>query len=198
MTTTTKTRSTSVDRHRVFFALWPDEETAEHLHALAGNLLGHGGRHRRGSGQGRLVAEHDLHLTLAFVGAVSSSMLVQLQEAAAELQAPEVSIRLDKLGFWPRGGVVYAGCTAGDGSRDVVQLMRSMSGVLDDLHWSHDHRSLAPHVTLARQVRGIELPRLGTPFYWRASTFSLVRSALHPSGARYETLAEWPLRDADE
>ncbi len=199
-------------RQRVFFALWPDEETAEHLHALAGNLVEHGrgGSHRgnhsanhlgtrsRGHHGGRVVAEHDLHLTLAFVGSVDSSTLDQLCVAASELALPAVSVRLDKLGFWPRGGVVYAGCHDGDASRDLLRLMRSVIGLLDTLHLPHDHRSLSPHVSLARNVRGIDLPRLGTPFHWQARTFALVRSVLQPSGARYETLAEWPLLEAGE
>ena len=176
-------------RHRVFFALWPDLETAEHLHALAGNLVAHA------SVPGRLSAERNLHMTLAFVGSVDDLMLARLTDLAAGLAVESVLVTLDELGFWPRGGVVYAAC------RNTGPLHHAFSAcalLLDELGVHREHRSPVPHVTLARNVRGVKLPRLGEPISWVANELSLVASELRPSGARYRTLASWPMLSTDD
>ena len=72
------------------------------------------------------------------------------------------------------------------------------AGLLDRLGLPSERRVPVPHVTLARNVRGIDLPRLGEAVSWQAQEFALVRSELQPSGARYETLASWPMTDAEE
>ena len=53
-----------INKHRVFFALLPDDEIAAHLLAL--------GHHVAARGGGRLMPVHNLHLTLAFMGSVTS------------------------------------------------------------------------------------------------------------------------------
>jgi hypothetical protein len=62
--------------HRVFFALWPDDEATAHLSALAHELTTRGG--------GRVMRPASLHLTLAFVGAVTPSQLPGLEEIAGD------------------------------------------------------------------------------------------------------------------
>ena len=147
-------------RHRVFFALWPDEDTAEHLHALAGNLVAHA------SVPGRLSAVRNLHMTLAFVGSVDDAMLERVSDAATELAIDSCEVSLDQLGFWPRGGVVYAACR---NTGSLHHAFTACAMLLDEIGVHRDHRPPVPHVTLARNVRGIQLPRLGEPISWAAS-----------------------------
>jgi 2'-5' RNA ligase len=55
--------------HRIFFALWPDAEVMSHLAALGHSLASPGSRPMR---------PHSLHLTLAFLGSVTSAQLARL------------------------------------------------------------------------------------------------------------------------
>jgi 2'-5' RNA ligase len=175
--------------HRVFFALWPDAEAVAHLSALAHELTAHGSR---------VMRPGSLHLTLAFVGAVPAERIPQLEEIAGAIRAEPFELSLDRLGFWPRGGVLWAGC------RQAPAPLRRLAGTLAaDLRgagFAIDARAgadLVPHVTLARRARCASLPRLETPIAWRVQDFALVESHLLPSAASYRTLAGFPLAKAD-
>ncbi len=176
--------------HRVFFALWPDHEATSHLLALAHELTARGG--------GRVMRPATLHLTLAFVGSVSPARLVELGGIAAGVRAEAFDLSIDRLGFWPQRGILWAGC------REAPQPLRRLAGSLvADLRaagFTIDHRSgadLVPHITLARRARCASLPRLETPIRWRASEFALVETHLHPSAANYKTLASFPLAEPE-
>ena len=173
---------------RVFFALWPDDEATAHLSALAHDLTARGGR---------VMRPASLHLTLAFVGAVAPSMIPRLEEIASGICAESFELSLDRLGFWPQRGILWAGC------RETPTPLRRLAGALvADLRaagFAVDHRSgadLVPHVTLARRARCAPLPRLGTPISWQVDDFALVESHLHPSAASYRTLVRFPLAAA--
>jgi len=175
---------------RVFFALWPDDEATAHLSALALDLTSRGG--------GRVMRPASLHLTLAFVGAVAPSRIPLLEEIAGGVVAGSFELSLDRLGFWPQRGILWAGC------RQPPAPLRCLAGALVTglraVGFAIDHRSgadLVPHVTLARRARCASLPRLGTPIGWRVGEFALVESHLHPSAASYRTLARFPLADAE-
>jgi 2'-5' RNA ligase len=175
--------------HRVFFALWPDDEATAHLSALAHDLASRGGA--------RVMRPASLHLTLAFVGAVTPSQIPLLEEIAGAVRAESFELSLDRLGFWPQRGILWAGC------RQTPAPLRRLAGALvADLRaagFAVDHRSgadLVPHVTLARRARSASLPRLGTPISWQVDDFALVESHLHPSAASYKTLAGFPLAAA--
>jgi 2'-5' RNA ligase len=178
-----------VARHRLFFALWPDAEIASHLYALGADLVAHT------SGRGRVMRAESLHMTLAFVGSVTSIQRDALIESANGIQCGAFDVSLDRLGFWPRGGVLYAGSSASGGTMPCRQrrLFDAVRALILQSNLPHDGRLQVPHVTLARNVRGPDLPRLGAPLSWHANEFALVESQLHSSGARYKTLATWPL-----
>ena len=176
--------------HRVFFALWPDAEATAHLSALAHELTTRGG--------GRVMRPASLHLTLAFAGAVTPGQVPRLEEIAGGVRAESFDLSLDRLGFWPQRGILFAGC------RSTPAPLRRLAGALAaDLRaagFAIDHRSgadLVPHITLARRARCASLPRLGTPIGWRVDEFALVESHLHPSAATYRTLARFALAEPD-
>ncbi len=171
--------------HRVFFAIWPDAEAVSHLAALGHAMAGSGGRTMRPA---------SLHLTLAFIGAVETEKLAALRDVGAAVDGDAFELSLDRLGFWPQRGILWAGC------RQPPSALRRLSERLDAGLAAAGFplerpggKSLMPHVTLARRVRCRELPRLETPIRWRVDTFALVESHLHPSEASYRTLAEFLL-----
>lgn len=185
-------------KHRVFFALWPDADEAEHLAALGQNLVA-------GCGA-RVMPMENMHLTLAFIGAVTPVQLEQLIALAAEVRATSFDLRLDRLGFWPQGGVLWAGCrksplrqrnacSALPADR-LRELFAKLAAAVRAAGFALPPRPRIPHVTLARRARCASLPRLGTPLGWRVNEFALVESIAQPIGVRYETLATFALDSA--
>ena len=180
---------TEARSRRVFFALWPDDEAVSHLSALAHDLSARGG--------GRVMRPASLHLTLAFVGAVTPTQLGQIEDIAAGVRAEAFDLSLDRLGFWPQRGILWAGCR--QSPAPLRRLAESLGGGLRAAGFAIDPRSTAqvPHITLARRARCASLPRLGTPIRWRVGEFALVETHLHPSAASYKSLAAFPLDEAD-
>jgi 2'-5' RNA ligase len=174
---------TGTGLRRVFFALFPPPEVAEHLIALGHNLAGPGG--------GRMMRLPALHLTLAFVGSVSSTQIDELIAVGERVKASTFDLCLDRLGFWPCGGVLWAGCRELTyAERRLLELLRDK---LQGAGFAVDQQPHVPHVTLARRVRCAALPRLATPLGWHVNEFSLIESHLHHAGARYQTLATFQL-----
>lgn len=135
-----------------------------------------------------------LHLTLAFIGAVSAEQLETLCSVARGIRAEPFELYLDRLGFWPQRGILWAGC------RQPPKALQGLCNALDTglvaaglAPERHGGDGLVPHVTLARRVRCPKLPRLETPIHWPVGEFALVESHLHPSAASYRTVAEFPL-----
>ncbi|MDP1735746.1 MAG: RNA 2',3'-cyclic phosphodiesterase [Sulfuritalea sp.] len=181
---------TEARSRRVFFALWPDDEAVSHLSALAHDLAARGG--------GRVMRPAALHLTLAFVGSVTPAQLVDLERIAAGVRAEAFDLSLDRLGFWPQRGILWAGCRQTPPA--LKRLAGSLAAGLTDAGFVIDPRSASaqvPHITLARRARCASLPRLGTPIGWRVGEFALVETHLHPSAASYQTLACFPLQEPD-
>jgi len=173
--------------HRLFFALWPDAGTAEHLGALAEALA---------TRNARPVPDTQMHMTLRFLGAVSAAQLPAVMTVAEQVaaEAESFTVTLDKLGFWPQGGILYAGCSKTPSRQR--RLFDALTVALAAAGFTADPRFYVPHVTLARRVRGIDLPRLA-PMHFEATELALVESQLQPSGARYQILATWPLTEPD-
>lgn len=178
----------SAAAHRVFFALWPDAESAGHLAALGQALAGRGGRPVRAA---------SLHLTLRFIGSVSAADLARIESVAGGVRGAAFELTLDELGFWPRGGILWAGCRRAPGAlRDLARALDEALERAGVASGGHRHPGFAPHVTLARHVRGGNLPRLASPLRWHVGRFVLAESHLHPAAASYRELAGFPLAGA--
>lgn len=213
----------AINKHRVFFALLPDDEVASHLLAL--------GHHVAARGGGRLTPVQNLHLTLAFMGSVTSTQMETLVTCAQSVSdavsdeliaafgaendsagEPDWRVRLNRLGFWPQGGVLWAGCRLPPChqrrffAEPSAMRLALHAGALPWILAARLKSALSaarlpppmtphfvPHVTLARGVRCASLPRLGSPLDWSVREFVLLESipqAMHP---RYEVRAVFPL-----
>jgi RNA 2',3'-cyclic 3'-phosphodiesterase len=80
---------TEPDLRRVFFALWPPEETVQALDALAADVAKRTG--------GRRMRRDSLHMTVVFIGSVSPTQLALLQEVAGRVRGEAFNMLIDRL-----------------------------------------------------------------------------------------------------
>jgi 2'-5' RNA ligase len=161
---------------------------------------------RRGAAAVSWVRAENLHVTLRFLGGVDEGTIGRVREALAEAAAGLAPFRIVLQGFGgfpasraPR--VVWVGVTEG-GDR-LGALHGRVEAALARRRIPAEGRPFHPHVTLgrAREPRGeaglVEL--LGAPGAPLGETvvdaIHLMRSELHPAGARYSVLAREPLRE---
>lgn len=170
---------------RVFFALWPDDQALAALDVLAAL-----GAKRCG---GRRVRRESLHLTLAFIGAVSQQQLDLLQQLAAGVVADAYDLQVDRLDYWSRSRILWAGCSMPPPAHD--RLVAALGESLVAAGFQLERRPHLPHMTLVRQARCMGLPVIDQPVKWHIGEFSLVESLLQPAGALYHVLARWGLQE---
>jgi 2'-5' RNA ligase len=145
----------------------------------------------------RLLAIDQLHLTLAFLGAMSPAQVDDVEDAMREALRDEPWPSVLRVGepVWlaPRAPHVLAVEVADeDGALGGLQE-RLVGGLVDSVGFARERRRFLPHVTVARVRRG-QTPRdysldpAPAPVGFGAEAVTLMRSHLGPGGARYEPL----------
>jgi len=162
---------------RLFVCLWPPGHVREALEAL----------HRKDQIGARFVPPENWHVTLRFVGEedpndVAAALSSARFASTVVRLGPAVDIGGERTLFVPVSGadelaaaVVQSTCDLGD------QPIRP--------------RFLG-HVTIARLKKRANVPRaLGEliDVSWTPDEVALVESTLRRDGARYDTLATWPV-----
>jgi 2'-5' RNA ligase len=161
---------------RLFIAVWPPDDVAAELTALP----------RKDQRGVRFVRPENWHITLRFLGDAQVDDVVEALDgvslAAARAQlGPVVDVLAERVLVVPVGGLDEL-------ARIVTRRTRNLG--------QPPPKRFAAHLTLARVKRRARMPHaLGVPFSaaFAVEEVALVQSRLDPDGARYETIATWPL-----
>ena len=161
---------------RLFLAVWPPSEIIERIGALP--------RHKQPGV--RWLAASKWHVTLRFFG---------------EADEEEVAARLDSIVLMPARAVVGPAVTRFGHGVVVIPVdgLDALAGavvdVTADIGKPPPRRRFSGHVTIARLRDGARCELVGTQISgdFDVSEVLLVRSTLHPAGARYDVVGRWPL-----
>lgn len=165
-----------MNHRRLFFAFWPDEPLRHALELARSRLF---------PLSGRPVAAAGLHVTAAFLGAVSEARLADLMNLCGPV--PPLTITLDRLEHWPKPRVLVAATT--HLSDDLRRLVDGLWQRLDRLGFAREPRPYRPHVTLARDVRSVRANLRWECFAWPVDRLELVESVSSPEGVSYRPLS---------
>jgi 2'-5' RNA ligase len=175
-------RSTSIgSRHRsdalrIFVALWPSDTTRAGLTAIQGTLpWPHGCR---------LVAPSDMHVTLAFIGALAGEGLDAVRQAVA-VRSAAITLKFDKLEVW-KGGIAVLTPSGVPEALSALHGRLTASLRTAGVAFDESHPAFAPHVTLARKAQGLAAVAV-EPVSWRSMGHVLAASA----GGRYSLAARF-------
>jgi len=167
---------------RLFFALWPDDETRAAIAALAREQI-----HR----QARRVAADNLHITLAFPGNVTARVQACLEQAAGGVNGAPFDLAIDRLGYWSGPRILWAAPALTP--PELWSLVTSLREVLTACGLIPEDRPYQAHITLARKAsQALNVTRTA-PIPWSIRQFCLVESVSEPAGVRYRVLRFWPL-----
>lgn len=170
-------------RQRLFFALWPDDGVRDRLHALAPQAI-------RGSAA-RRVSRENLHVTLVFLGSVDANTRDCVERVACGIQGRPFTLTLDRLGYWPKPRILWAGSTGLP--EPLVLLVDALKTAVAACDLEPEKRTYRAHVTLARKVtKDLESGDID-PIDWYVNRFVLVESWTRPSGVSYKVLRSWDL-----
>jgi 2'-5' RNA ligase len=175
--------------HRLFVAIRPPEEVIDLLVDAMDD-----------SPALRWVTDHNLHLTLKFIGEVERPLAEDIARELGRIRAGQLRLRLSGVGTFEQrnGGAVWAGVEPRD---RVAALAAKVDRACQDAGCEPERRTFHPHITLARFGRGSKAEvepflrrnaALGSaPF--EVFAFTLFESRLSRHGAHYDAIAEFPL-----
>lgn len=172
---------------RVFFALWPAPALADELGGIAGEMAGSFG--------GKPTRADTIHLTLAFLGDVSTARLSELVALPPPADVRPFPLSLDRLGIWQHNRLLWMGCGE---SPPLLKLVGSLRRQLAEAGFLvlDPTRPFFPHLTLVRKLpSGIKPWQQSLPaaIDWPCSEYRLVASTLSLAGSAYTTLARYRL-----
>lgn len=165
---------------RLFFALWPDSDTRSGLQRISSNLCGHGGGvHQPG----------DLHITLAFLGRVTSQQYTCLTEAVDGVTITPFELVIDRIELWRRPGILWCGPSH---TPDPLRwLVSDLQARLCHCGFGPEKRAYTPHITLARKARSLPDYRISKPLCWPVGGFVLASSDDGNPPNRYKVIKKW-------
>ncbi|MCC7375042.1 MAG: RNA 2',3'-cyclic phosphodiesterase [Verrucomicrobiales bacterium] len=190
---------------RLFVALWPPENVVRSVVQVRDDL-----KQRLPHGVARFVPNHQIHLTMEFLGEVPEDRIPNIWAAVvARLGTPpEFTVRLGLPGTFPGSGrprILWLGLN-GDTSR-VERLRADIVDVWTPFKDGADppEKAFHPHLTLARfremrrndadrilevveSYRGNQVPDTA----WVVRGIRLMRSELGPAGPNYSVEAVMP------
>ncbi|WP_443025451.1 RNA 2',3'-cyclic phosphodiesterase [Sphingomonas sp. Leaf231] len=190
MTVTAKVRYSIM--HRLFVALRPPPPVRSLLVDPMGDVPG-----------ARWQDDGQLHLTTRFIGEVDRRQAEDIAAVLATVVAPVPVARIDGVGTFDRRGRVDTLWARVAPPEPLAALHRKVDQALARAGVAPDTRRYLPHVTLARLARGAADPMavdrwiarhagLASPSF-PLTHLTLYESRLGHDGARYETVARWPL-----
>jgi 2'-5' RNA ligase len=143
------------------------------------------------------VAEANLHVTLKFLGQIDAARVEPIAEAIGAVAARTAPFELGVrgLGAFPAPGrprIVWAGL---EPAAPLATLAADLDATLGTLGFARESRAFAAHVTLGRMRESRRNPALADALArptecgrLPVTRLSLMRSELHPRGARYTEL----------
>jgi 2'-5' RNA ligase len=163
---------------------------------------------KKDSGQAvRWVAAENIHLTIKFLGEISSAnleLLTQAMRAECE-QHHSFQVTVEKLGCFPnprRPRVIWIGLVI---PPEINRLQHQIEAITTRLGYATEDKPFAPHLTIGRvreQANASELQTLRTTLEHKnigslgtftAGAVQLFKSELKPGGPVYTCLATAPL-----
>jgi 2'-5' RNA ligase len=151
---------------RLFVAINFSDETRECLLALRNDL-------RSRSSRGNFSAPENLHLTLVFIGDVSSKKLDKIQAILETVTFAPFDISIDRLGTFSRATLWWAGLRE---DKPLMDLQHEIEHKLALCGFKMDGRKYSPHITLGREVVTDAAPWRIEPFSETVTGIDLMKS----------------------
>ena len=175
--------------HRLFVALRPPPDVRQQLLGLMGGVLG-----------ARWQDDDQLHITLRYIGEVTTPVAEDVAVALGDIHAPPLTLRLNGVGCFDkhdRPNALWAGIAPHDA---ITTLHKKIDHALVRIGLPSEARAYRPHITLARLNRSagpvdgflaVHPALAGAPF--DIAHMTLFESHLGGEGPSYEAIGRWPL-----
>ena len=182
--------SPSTEYKRVFLALWPDEATRQQLFEAQKKLK----RDPELSSvlqSARAVVPDNLHITLHFIGSVSTEVIQALEASLNSVQCQPFDMVVNTAGCFPRARVFWLGVK--EIPPELKELEQQTATCVQQCVENYQRIPFRAHITLFRKVKASVKQAEFPDIDWPVKSFALVESKTYPEGVQYSVLKEWSL-----
>lgn len=167
---------------RLFIGLWLNNAATEELAGWAKDAQSVCG--------GRIMPVSNMHLTLAFLGAVNKSRVQELIRMVTDWKFAAPTFALQEFGYFANARVVWAGPTDEGDKLCLNQIYSKLWQHLNVLGWYATEETFRPHVSLLRNAKTADLSGLKKqPVICTATSLNLVASQPSNKASNYQVLA---------
>jgi len=169
--------------HRLFFALLPNNSLRRQLHHVTKKI---------DIRSGRWVRIDNLHLTLLFLGNITSKQLPCIDNAASKIHIKPFSFTIDQLGHFKKSKVLWLG----DSRQSCAPLMSLATQLKENVSTCDialEKIKFQAHVTLARKVNSFHGQGIVDQITWPVNDFCLMESIPVERGVVYQVVQRYPL-----
>lgn len=170
---------------RLFIGIDIPQETKEHISKLQNGL------------DGVLWSdEHNMHITLRFLGPCTEQQLEEVKAALKTVSFEPITLGVKGVGFW-RPEIMWVGVEAPPA---LAELKESIDGALNHLEFNGERHSFTPHITFGR-LKNKEFKPEATAYIEQIQDFSapsfevecfrLYESFTTPNGPMYRVKEEY-------
>jgi 2'-5' RNA ligase len=150
------------------------------------------------------VERENIHLTLKFLGDVSTPRLAEVKSSLKQLVFPAFTGEIKGAGAFPNlnhMNVIWVGVS--EGWSQVEQIYEQVEKLLSRLGFRRENRPFSPHITIARVRSGRKRDEIANLLrHLSEESFGTItvdkvrlkQSILSSSGPKYSTLLEVPTR----
>jgi len=154
---------------RIFFALWPDDNIRNEIsQAFLSSVYS--------KLDAQLYDFQNLHLTLHFLGNVSTEQYSCVLEAAEKVKFEEFYLSLDRFGVFEKAKVFWLGVS--DIPVGLTALHSELGQFLSQCDYCCENRVYTPHVTLMRKIKHFKIEENARLVNWQVNRFALVESVI--------------------
>lgn len=164
--------------HRVFFALYPDNQIRDQLSNLTHRIS-----------EQNCVKPANLHLTLHFIGHTGD--LNCLIKQATEIRCNPFELCINQFGIFNRAKVLWAGPKECPG--ELSQLANDCFYVTTQCGIDNNVEQFKPHISLIQRIKSFPDLADFEPIKWQINKFCLMLSEPDDNGVQYSLVETFPL-----
>ena len=166
---------------RLFFALWPDEQTKIKLVRLNQSIEAFGFKS---------LLPQNLHVTLVFLGVVDAVTELLIARSILDIYPKSFELKFDQLSFWSKPKVLCLTCS--QMPIEIELLAVALTSAVASYGLPIEARPYAPHITLARHAHNLPDIKF-EPIVLRPLAFVLAESCGESEGVNYKVRQQWPI-----
>ena len=168
---------------RLYFALWPDDGVRLQLSRYRLQLA----RETNGTA----VFPVTLHMTLAFLGDVDTTLIPLIEKIGSRIKAAPFNYAVNVAACFPKARVAWLG--AKETPSHLFELQKNLQAQLATARLGHDTRTFRPHVTVVRDIGTPFEDRAIAPVLWPVDQFCLVSARTGAAAPEYKVLKNWQM-----